>query len=105
MWLKVLKKEIAQKGPRQVAKELGVSHSTIVLVCHDKYGASTERIEKRVMAIYGKNGNVECPVLGKSSPDTCANKWRLAKKIGVKAGNPETLKLYKSCLKCSLRRV
>lgn len=104
MWIKVLRREVSAKGPKQVAKELGVSRSTVDLVCQGKYQASTKRIEERVCAIYGHNGGVSCPILGEITPNTCAEKWSLAKKIGMKAGNPETLRLYKSCMKCAVRK-
>lgn len=104
MWIEILKKEVQAKGPKQVAKELGVSRPTIDLVCQGKYPASTKKVMERVQAIYGRNGLVCCPQLGDISPNLCAEKWNLAKKIGMKAGNPETLRLYKTCLKCSIRR-
>jgi hypothetical protein len=104
MWLSILSKEVEAKGSPQVAKELGVSRSTIDLVVQGKYQASTQKVEDRVKAIYGKDGHVQCAVLGVISPNTCAEKWTLAKKIGMMAGNPETLKLYKTCLNCSVRK-
>ena len=104
MWIEILRKEVASKGPRQVAKELGVSRSTIDLVTQGKYQASTDAVIKRVKAIYGRNGHVLCAVLGEISPNTCAEKWALAKKIGMRAGNPETLRLYKACLNCHIRK-
>lgn len=105
MWIEILKRQVDQKGPRQVAKELGVSRSTIDLVCQDKYQASTDKIIERVKSIYGNNGHVLCPVLGEISPNLCAEKWTLAKKIGMRAGNPDTLRLYKTCLNCGIRKV
>ncbi len=112
MWIDILKKEVAAigadgkpKGPKQVAKELGISRSAVDLVCQGKYNASTAKIEQRVRKIYGNdNGGITCPVLGAISPNTCSEKWNLAKKIGMKAGNPETLKLYKTCTNCSVRK-
>jgi transcriptional regulator with XRE-family HTH domain len=97
MWLKILKQQIADKGPRQVGRELGVSHSTLSLVMSGKYGASTRRVEERVRAIYGNpSGMVDCPARGEMPPADCAENWRRAKLIGMKAGNPETLRLYKT---------
>jgi len=104
MWIDILRKEVTVKGPRQVAHELGVSRATIDLVLQGKYRASTKRIEERIKAIYGHNGQVMCSVLGEISPLRCAETWNKAKKIGMRAGNPETLRLYKTCLNCSVRR-
>jgi hypothetical protein len=101
--LEILKQEVALKGPKQVALELGVSRPTVDLVVQDKYGANTTRIEERVRKIYGANGRVLCPVIGEISPNRCADTWRKAKIIGSKAGNPETLRLYRACLKCKVR--
>ena|SRR5208337_2751299 len=103
MWIELLRKEIAAKGAKQVAHELGVSRTTVDLVCHGKYPGSTERVEKRIKAIYGANGRVLCPVLDEITPLRCADSWSKAKKIGMKAGNPETLRLYKACSKCTVR--
>jgi len=104
MWIEVLKKEVEKKGPKQVAQELGVSRSTIDLVCQGKYKASTKRIEERVKSVYGHNGKVICEMLGEITPLICAENWNRAKKIGKLASNPELLRLYKTCLNCSVRR-
>lgn len=105
MWIEILRKEVASKGPKQTAKELGISRSAVDLVCQGKYNASTAKIEERVKKIYGNDtGGITCPVLGSISPNTCSEKWNLAKKIGMKAGNPETLRLYKTCMNCSVRK-
>lgn len=106
MWLEMLKKEVAAKGPKQAAKELGVSRSTVDLVCQGKYPASTQKIKDRVLRIYGENGLVSCPAADGDfiSADLCADRWNKAKKIGMRASNPETLKLYKTCINCFVRR-
>ena len=104
MWVEMLKQEVAAKGLKQVGKELGVSKSTVSLVCQGKYPAATEKIQERVAAIYGNNGKVTCPVLGVISPNRCAEIRERAKRIGGMAGNPETLRLYKTCVKCGVRR-
>ncbi|MEJ5227218.1 helix-turn-helix transcriptional regulator [Thermodesulfovibrio sp.] len=106
MWLEILKKEVGTKGISQVATELGVSRSTVYLIIHGKYRASTRKVEERIMKIYGtKTGAIDCPVLGSISPAECVKRWSLAKKIGVRASNPETIKLYKTCINCAIRRV
>jgi hypothetical protein len=104
MWIEILRKEVAAKGSKQAAHELGVSRTTVDLVLHGKYPASTRRVEKRISAIYGVNGKVSCSVLGEISPARCVEARQRAKLIGMKAGNPETLRLYKACLKCTTRR-
>lgn len=104
MWIEILRREVAAKGPKRVALELGVSRSTVDLVVQGKYSASTRRIESRVERIYGKNGLIECPVKGSLTPLECAENFRRAKAIGMRAGNPETLRLYRACAECGTRR-
>lgn len=101
--IEILKKEVAEKGPVQVAKELGMSRPTVDLVCQGKYGASTKRVEERVRRIYGVDGSVTCPILGAITPMQCVETWRRARSIGNKAGNPETLRLYRTCMSCQVR--
>jgi hypothetical protein len=104
-WIEILKQQVKDKGPRQVARELGVSHSTLSVVCAGKYNASTAKIEKRVSKIYGKDGKVDCPVLGVISPEKCADNWNKAKKLHRLVSNPDKLKLYYHCIKCPVRSV
>lgn len=104
MWVETLRKEVAAKGLKQAGKELGVSKTTVSLVCQGKYPSDTRKIQERVEAIYGNGGKVACPALGEILPDRCAETWERAKKIGSMVSNPETLRLYKSCLKCAIRR-
>jgi len=104
MWIEILKRHVAAKGLGQVAHELGISKSTVSLVCNDKYPGSAEKIVERIRKIYGQDGNIVCAILGPISPAKCADTWNRARRIGMKAGNPETLRLYKSCLSCAVRR-
>lgn len=104
-WIEIIKQQVTDKGPSQVARELGIAPSTISLVCAGKYNASTERIAKRVQKIYGKGGQVECPVLGIIKPELCADTWNKAKKLYMLVSNPEKLKLYHKCIKCPIRSV
>lgn len=104
MWIDILRREVEAKGPKIVAKELGISRSAVDLVCQGKYKANTEKVMARVQKIYGHNGGIECPVKGILTPIECAENFRLAKLIGMKAGNPETLRLYKSCSICAVRK-
>jgi hypothetical protein len=102
-WIEVLKREVKAKGPKIVAQELGLNRTTIDLIVQQKYQASTDKVLERVKKVYGHDGNVLCPVLDIITPLRCADLWNKAKKIGMKASNPETLRLYKYCLTCSVR--
>ena len=103
MWLEILRRQVQARGASLVARELGVSPTTVSLVLSGKYGASTDKIERRAMRIYGSGDGVACPVLGKITPRKCVETWERAGKIGSRAGNPRTIKLYRECLKCDLR--
>lgn len=105
MWLDILRKEVAAKGPRQVADELDISRSTVDMVAQGKYQASTMRVEERVRKIYGRDGRIECPVKGLLTPVECVENFKRARAIGNKASNPETIRLYKTCKRCFVREV
>lgn len=104
MWIDLLKRQVEGKGPKLVARELGISRSAVDLVVQGKYKANSEKIMLRVQKIYGHNGGIECPIKGLITPIECAENFRKAKLIGMKAGNPETLRLYKTCMSCSVRK-
>jgi len=101
MWIKKLKAVVEERGLGQVARELNISKTSVSLAVSGKYGASTDKIKERVEAVYAQGG-IDCPILGRVNPETCAESRDRANKIGLKAGNPENLKLYVSCLKCGL---
>jgi len=101
-WLAILRDQVAAKGLPTVARELGVAKSTVCMVAGGKYPASTQRIEGRVLAVYG-GATVACPVLGPIDAAACAANQERARRIGMKAGNPETLKLFKTCSNCPVR--
>lgn len=101
-WLSILRDQVAAKGLPTVARELGVVKSTVSMVVNSKYPASTDRIQARVLATYGGQ-TVTCPVLGGIDAAACATNQDRAKRIGLRAGNPETLKLFKTCSNCPVR--
>ena len=103
VWIEILKKEVETRGLRQISHELGLSKSTVSLVCSGRYPGGTGRVEERIKKMYGNNGQIDCPVLGIISPAKCAETWHRAKLIGMRAGNPETLRLYNACRTCTVR--
>lgn len=100
-WIKELKREVDARGLAQVARELNISKTTISLCLSGKYQASTDKVRERVALVYAEGG-IDCPVLGRITPVACADSRDKANRIGLKAGNPESLRLYVSCLKCVL---
>jgi len=106
MWLEMLKAEVGKRGLGIVADELAVSKTTISLVINGKYGASTQRIEEKVMRTYGANTSVACPILGEIPVVECRQHCRAAKRYGKLAtGNPERLRLYLTCPTCDNRSI
>jgi len=103
IWLQILKAQAEQKGRPAVQRELAISSATLSLVLAGKYGAKTDAIEARVMVIYGDEGKVNCPLLGKIEPSKCVDNWQRAQKT-KSAGNPTTIRLLLACRKCDLRK-
>jgi hypothetical protein len=103
-WLDILRAQASSKGQAAVARELGCAKSTVCQLLSGKYPADTGHMEARVLGLYGSGGLVACPVLGLTEPGICADNYERAKRIGLRAGNPETLKLFKACLNCTVRK-
>ena len=101
-WLSILRDQVAAKGLPAVAADLGVAKSTVCMVAGGKYPASTQRIEGRVLVVYG-GASCACPVLGTIDAAVCAANQERARRIGLRAGNPETLRLFKTCSNCPVR--
>ncbi|MCG6552922.1 MAG: hypothetical protein L7F77_11375 [Candidatus Magnetominusculus sp. LBB02] len=103
MWIDILRRRVESSSAKIVARDLGYSRATVALVLSGKYKGNLKNIEQRVMSIYGNNGRVACPILGEVAPAKCIDTWQMSKTIGMKASNPETLRLYKACEKCGVR--
>lgn len=101
-WLNILRDQVEQKGLTVAAAETGLSKTTVSLVLRHKYGAKTDRIREKVLAVYGADGLVDCPHLGLIDPAACAEHRRRAREIGLVAGNPQTLRQVKACQNCKL---
>ena len=101
-WLDILRDRVTAKGLPAVSIELGVAKSTVSMVVNGKYPARTDKIQAKVFAVYGGQ-TVACPVLGAIDAAVCADNQARAKRIGLRAGNPETLRLFKTCSNCPVR--
>ena len=102
----LLKAQIQTYGPggqARAARELDYSEAALNLYLNDKYGASAARIESTIIRVYGEGGTVICEHLGCITVAACSSTFHKAKTIGMRAGNPDTLRLYSACLNCSLR--
>lgn len=104
-WLEILRRQVEAKGAAVAAREVGVSTATVSLVLAGKYGAATDNIERKVMAIYGNaSGLIDCPELGEITPAKCVETWLRAKRVGLRCGNPTTQRLHSNCLRCEVRK-
>lgn len=91
-WLDVLRQQVAEQGQPTIAKILGVSTTTVSLVCNEKYPGDIARMKKLVEGAFLQKC-VNCPVLGDLPLHQCMN--HQARK-GV-SSNPLYIQLYKAC--------
>jgi len=102
-WVEVLRARVAKKGARQAAIEVGYSQAVISQVLGGKYTGNLDAVLRRIERLYG-NEEVACPDGEATTPEACAIKRERAGRMGLKAGNPDTLRQNSTCLKCDLRR-
>jgi len=102
----LLKLKVDAKGQAQVARELGISRTSVSQILSGKYRADPGRIESRIMSIYGGGEKLTCPHRGQEiTPAECAAQYDRAAAVGLRAtGNPETLRQHHACLHCEKRR-
>lgn len=94
--------ELGKGGQGQAAKEVGVSATTLSQFLAGKYPGRADLVAEKIIAVYGQGGLVACPAPGQGAitPSVCADNRDKAKRIGVRAGNPDTKRLYNTCLSC-----
>ncbi len=61
-WIDLLRSAVKKRGQTAVAKEVGVSATTVHMVLKGTYNADTKNVEKKVLSAYGKTA---CPFLGR----------------------------------------
>lgn len=94
-WRDLLEAAIADKGQATVARELDYSSTTLSLVRRGKYPGATDRIEARVLALYGV---VTCPFLGTPIP---AERCRRISQSPVPTSSPKALQHWSACRSCA----
>lgn len=100
-WLIILNDVVQAQGMATVAAELGYrSKSVVCEALKGTYKGNLERLEARVLEVFGQPEAVSCPVLGTLSGEACAVNRDLAKRLGVRGGNPQTVMLRKACQTC-----
>lgn len=100
-WETLLHKAVEIKGRETVAAELGIAKSSLGLLLTGKYPASTARIERKVMNTYGRETQVQCPILGEITAIQCRQNQRDARDFaGKPCGDPDTRRLFITCPTC-----
>lgn len=101
-WFQILKNEVKRHSQADVVKKTGLSKTTISQVINGKYPANTDNIAATIIRNYGHKQTVMCPVLEELAMEQCIAYWEAAMKVGVRCGNPATMRLYNSCRSCKL---
>ncbi|WP_051271635.1 hypothetical protein [Fundidesulfovibrio putealis] len=100
-WLSILNEAVQAQGMATVAAALGYrSKSVICEALKGTYKGNLERLEARVLEAFGQPESACCPVLGTITGEACATNRDLAKRLGVRGGNAQTIMLRKACLTC-----
>lgn len=95
-WLELLSAAVVASSMTAVAKRLGISRTAVSLVLAGKYGAKTDRIEAKVLAVIGNS--VECPAMGKAiAMDRC----REFHQARAPMHNPIAMQHWRACQRCS----
>jgi transcriptional regulator with XRE-family HTH domain len=103
----LLRQRVEASSQAVVARELGVSKSAISQLLSGKYGASTAKLDARIMTMFGgQKGAFVCPHTNEEiNPIDCAETWELATAAGRRVpGNPVTLRQYHACRNCEIRK-
>jgi hypothetical protein len=91
-WILALREQVAAKGQRAVAKEIGYSPAVVSQVLNAKYGGDMAQVEKRVRGAY-MGETVFCPVLGEIPSNQCLDHQRKP----FAPINPMRVRLYRAC--------
>jgi DNA-binding XRE family transcriptional regulator len=103
----ILRQRVQTSSQAQAARELGVSKTTISQLLSGRYGASTAKLEHKIMVIFGSaKGVLTCPFTETDiTPLDCAITWERANAAGTKVpGNPQTMRQYHACRNCEIRK-
>lgn len=96
MWLAMLRQAVEASSRNVVAGKLGISRTAVSLILNDKYPASTDRIARRVMDLYGR---VQCPFLaGEISHGEC----RAFQQREAPISSPREMRHWRTCKSCTV---
>ncbi len=91
-WIIALREQVACKGQRAVAKEIGYSPAVVSQVLNNKYTGDLAQVERRVRGAY-LGETVHCPVLEEIPANTCLDYQRQK----FAAINPLRVRMYRAC--------
>ncbi len=97
MWRELLNARVAASSKAQVARDLGLSRPTISQIVNGKYGASPERVAKRVIEIYGR---IRCPHLEKEISQAECREYNSRQ---PPTNSPRAMKHWRACQNCMQR--
>lgn len=94
-WIELLRSEVAASSMTAVAKRVGISRTAVSLCLSGKYGAKTERVAAKVLAILGES--VDCPAMGQivakeKCRDFCTRR--------APTHNPVAMQHWRTCQRC-----
>ncbi len=97
VWITVLRQAIKDlKSQQVVADKLGYARPTVTLALNGKYVGSTQKIEAKVMAVFGR---VVCPYLtSEITADICRGHATGEPPLH----NPSAMRHYRACQSCPM---
>lgn len=93
-WMDLLRAAIEKSTMTIVAEQLGVSRTAISLVVNGKYPSSTNRIEAKVLEVFGK---VECPYLQTHIRQSECRDYSAS---SIPTSSPRALRHWRACQAC-----
>lgn len=95
-WLDILRRQVAEKGSRRVAEEIGYAASSVRLAVNGKYTANTAKLAAKVLEVY--RSEITCPFSGeRRRKNMCA----LARKLDkAPDDNPQLHRYWQTCRAC-----
>ncbi|MDA8123495.1 MAG: LacI family transcriptional regulator [Deltaproteobacteria bacterium] len=93
-WIDLLALAVTERGSARVAKEIGLSRTTVHMALKGTYNADTKNIEQKVLEAYGKT---VCPFLGRvlDGPECRAYRER-----PVPMSHYQEIQHWQTCQKC-----
>lgn len=98
-WLTALRDACAARSQAAVAREVGVSRTTVSLVLSGRYPADHAAVAQRVRDTLMGDAPVACPGLGETITAAACADWR-AKARALVATSSQRVAMYRACRAC-----